>query len=158
MMKTLKRTVVVGALSAAIGLSIGCGGTNGGSGGSVTTTDDTVASSLQTSRRHRPSTIERLDAGAPAAPAAADPTPAGGNANAADVNAAIAAAQTADGQAIPQGAGPNGACPQVLVLLGFWSCPRLAETCSYTTGGVAHSCACDRTDGEGQTPSWVCDQ
>jgi len=157
-MKTFKRTVVLGALSAVVGLSIGCGGTNGSGGGSVTATEDPVASSLQASHRHRRSMIEQLDAGAPAPAAATAPPPAGGNANAANVNAAIAAAQTADGQAIPQGAGPNGDCPQVLVLLGFWSCPTLAETCSYTAGGAAHNCACDRTDGEGQTPSWVCDQ
>jgi hypothetical protein len=153
MMKTLERTLVFGALSAVVAVAIGCGGSNVGGGGSVTGTDDPVASSLQTSRHHRRSIVEQLDAGAPTAPAATDPPPAAGN-----VNAAIAAAQTADGQAIPQGAGPNGACPQVLVLLGFWSCPTLGESCSYTAGGVAHSCACDRTDGEGQTPSWVCDQ
>jgi hypothetical protein len=74
------------------------------------------------------------------------------------VTAAIAAAQTPDGQAIPQGAGPGGACPQVLVMLGFWACPTLGQTCSYAASGDAHNCACDRTDGEGQTPSWVCDQ
>jgi len=148
-----ERSLVFGALSAVVAVSIGCGGTNDGGGGSVTGTGDSVASSLQASRRHRPSMIQRLDAGVPATPAAADPPPATG-----DVNAAIAAAQTSDGQAIPQGAGANGACPQVLVLLGFWSCPTMGQTCSYSASGSAHSCACDRTDGEGQTPSWVCDQ
>ncbi len=154
-MRAFKRTVVFGAMSAVVGLSIGCGEPNSSGGGSVTGTDDSVASSLQASHRHHPSTMAALDAGVTGAPATppADPAPATGN-----VTAAIAAAQTADGQAIPQGAGPNGACPQVLALLGFWSCPTLAETCSYTASGVAHSCACDRTDGEGQTPSWVCDQ
>jgi hypothetical protein len=153
MMKTFAQMVFLGALIAVIGSMVDCGGMNSGGGGSVTGTDDPVASSLRASHRHRGSMIEQLDAGAPAAPAPTDPPPATGN-----VNAAIAAAQTADGRAIPQGAGPNGACPQVLVLLGFWSCPTLAETCSYSAGGVAHNCACDRTDGEGQTPSWVCDQ
>ena len=154
-MKTITRMVFLGALSAAIGSMVGCGGMNSDGGGSVTGSEEPVASSLQARRRHRPSTIETLDAGAPGAAAtpSADPAPAAG-----DVNAAIAAAQTADGQAIPQGAGPNGACPQVLVLLGFWSCPTMGQTCSYTAGGVAHRCACDRTDGEGQTASWVCDQ
>jgi hypothetical protein len=155
MMKTFTRIVFLGALGAAIGLTIGCGETNDGGGGSVTGTDEPEATSLRASRRHHTSMIVALDAGVPAPPA--DPPPAG-NVNAASADTAIAAAQTADGQAIPQGAGPNGACPQVLVLLGFWSCPTLGESCSYTAGGVAHSCACDRTDGEGQTPSWVCDQ
>jgi hypothetical protein len=150
MMKTCGQKVVFGALSAVVGLLIGCGGQENSGSGSVTAPDDTVMASLQTSRHHRASMIDQLDGGAPAAPAAA---PA-----ATDVNAAIAAAQTADGQAIPQGAGPGGACPQVLVLLGFWSCPTLGQTCSYSAAGVQHNCACDRTDGEGQTPSWVCDQ
>ena len=68
----------------------------------------------------------------------------------------IAAAQTPDGAAIPQGPGPNGQCPAVVVLLGFWSCPNIGDTCSYTSGGVGHSCFCNRTDGEGQLPSWIC--
>jgi hypothetical protein len=72
------------------------------------------------------------------------------------VDQAIAAAQTPDGRAIPQGPGPNGECPQVLVMLGFWSCPNLGDACSYSAGGASHTCACQRTDGEGQTPSWVC--
>jgi len=75
-----------------------------------------------------------------------------------DVNAAIAAAQTADGRAIPQPAGPNGTCPEVLVLLGFWSCPTIDETCAYSAAGVHHDCRCSRADGEGQSPAWVCDQ
>ena len=45
----------------------------------------------------------------------------------ADVQAVIAAAQNPDGSAIPQGPGPNGECPQVLVLLGFWSCPQIGH-------------------------------
>jgi hypothetical protein len=75
-----------------------------------------------------------------------------------NVNAAIAAAQTPDGQAIPQAAGPNGQCPEVVVLLGFWSCPTIGQTCSFQSSGVTHNCVCVRTDGEGQNPSWVCDQ
>jgi hypothetical protein len=64
----------------------------------------------------------------------------------------IAAAQTPDGAAIPQGPGPNGECPPVVVLLGFWSCPNIGDTCSSST----RSCFCNRTDGEGQFPSWIC--
>jgi hypothetical protein len=82
----------------------------------------------------------------------------GGSGGAVDINAVIKAAQTPDGQAIPQPPGPNGECPEVLVLLGFWSCPTIGQTCTYTASGVHHACACDRTDGEGQSPSWVCDQ
>ncbi len=74
-----------------------------------------------------------------------------------DVQAVIAAAQNPDGTAIPQGAGPNGECPEVLVVLGFWSCPQIAQTCSYTST-AAHHCQCDRIDGEGGLPAWVCDQ
>ena len=85
-------------------------------------------------------------AGAPTAPPA--PT---------DVQAAISAAQNPDGTAIPQGPGPNGECPQVLVLLGFWSCPQLGQTCSYSAGAT-HDCQCDRINGEGGLPAWVCDQ
>ena len=64
----------------------------------------------------------------------------------------IKAAQTADGAAIPQPSGPNHTCPEVVVRLGFWSCPTIGDTCS--SGG--RSCLCQRTDGEGQFPSWVC--
>lgn len=85
-------------------------------------------------------------AGAPGTPAATT-----------DVQAVIAAAQNPDGTAIPQGPGPNGECPQVLVLLGFWSCPQIGQTCSYTSGAT-HHCLCDRLNGEGGLPAWVCDQ
>jgi hypothetical protein len=74
-----------------------------------------------------------------------------------DASAIIAAARTPDGSAIPQPAGPNGECPPVVVLLGFWSCPTLEATCSYAANGVTHACSCDRVDGEGQTPAWVCE-
>ena len=151
-MESFKRLFVVAVLSAAGSLAIGCGGQTDSGGGLVTDDPAQVASSLRSNGRHRPSTVQPAGTGgAPATPPASTPP-------ATDVNAAIAAAQTADGQAVPQGAGADGACPQVLVLLGFWSCPTLGQTCSYTASGVSHSCACDRTDGEGQTPSWVCDQ
>jgi hypothetical protein len=74
-----------------------------------------------------------------------------------DVQAVIAAAQNPDGTAIPQGPGPNGECPEVLVLLGFWSCPEIGQTCSYSSA-ASHHCQCDRIDGEGGLPAWVCDQ
>jgi hypothetical protein len=88
-----------------------------------------------------------------AAPAGPSSTPAATT----DVQAVIAAAQNPDGTAIPQGPGPNGQCPEVLVLLGFWSCPQSGQTCSYTSG-AAHHCECDRLNGEGGLPAWVCDQ
>jgi len=68
----------------------------------------------------------------------------------------IAAAQTPDGRAIPQPSGPNGACPEVVVQLGFWSCPTINDTCSFTSGGATTHCTCSRTDGEGQSPTWIC--
>lgn len=151
-MEFFKRLLVFAALSTASSLVIGCGGQTENGGGSVTDDPAPVASSLRSSGRHRPTVVQPGGTGGAPATAPADTPPA------TDVTAAIAAAQTSDGQAIPQGAGPGGACPQVLVMLGFWSCPTLGQTCSYAASGVAHSCACDRTDGEGQTPSWVCDQ
>ena len=91
------------------------------------------------------------DAGTP--PNGAD---AGTTAPSQDADAIIAAARTPDGSAIPQPAGPNGECPAVVALLGFWSCPTLGGSCTYTANGASHSCLCNRVDGEGQTPAWVC--
>jgi hypothetical protein len=76
----------------------------------------------------------------------------GGSSSGLTTEQVIKAAQTADGAAIPQPAGPNGACPEVVVRLGFWSCPTIGETCSSPT----RQCTCSRTDGEGQLPSWIC--
>jgi hypothetical protein len=77
-------------------------------------------------------------------------------ASASNTDAIIAAARTPDGRAIPQPAGPNGECAPVVALLGFWSCPDEGSTCSYASGDLTHDCVCDRVDGEGQTPAWVC--
>lgn len=68
----------------------------------------------------------------------------------------IAAARTPDGQAIPQSSGPGGQCPAVVQLLGFWSCVQIGDACTFQSNGVTHACACQRVDGEGQLPSWVC--
>jgi len=81
-----------------------------------------------------------------------------GGATPTDGQAVIRAAQTPDGAAVPQPAGPNGQCPEVVVLLGFWSCPQIGQTCSYTSSSGKHDCFCDRQDGEGGLPDWVCDQ
>ena len=80
-------------------------------------------------------------------------TPGGGGLTTEQV---IAAAQTPDGRAIPQPSGANGACPEVVVRLGFWSCPTINDTCSFTSGGATTHCTCSRTDGEGQSPTWIC--
>jgi hypothetical protein len=64
----------------------------------------------------------------------------------------IKAAQTVDGAAIPQPSGPNHSCPEVVVRLGFWSCPTIGDSCA----SCGRNCQCVRTDGEGQSPSWVC--
>lgn len=103
------------------------------------------------------STGDFVDAGAAGAPASG-PTATATPAASPDVNAVITVAQTPDGTAIPQGPGPNGACPEVLVLLGLWSCPQIGQTCNYQASGVSHNCACDRLNGEGGLPAWVCDQ
>lgn len=67
----------------------------------------------------------------------------------------IAAAQTPDGQAIPQ-ASIDGRCPDVVALLGFWSCVTPGDQCTYVASGVTHHCTCQRVDGEGQLPAWTC--
>jgi hypothetical protein len=145
----------------------GCG--SGGSGGDGSTTYETSDLSWAT-RAHRvrfhpemdgaTETTDALDSGATGTPSAgASATPAAASTTASpDVQAVIAAAQSPDGTAIPQGPGPNGECPQVLVLLGFWSCPQIGQTCSYAAAGTAHHCLCDRLNGEGGLPAWVCDQ
>jgi hypothetical protein len=43
----------------------------------------------------------------------------------------------------------------VFVALGFWSCPQLAQTCSFP--GRAQPCRCAPSSGEGQFSAWVCD-
>jgi len=68
----------------------------------------------------------------------------------------IRAAQTPDGAAIPQPSGPGGTCPEVVVRIGFWSCPTIGDSCTYSNSSGTHHCTCNRTDGEGQFPSWVC--
>jgi hypothetical protein len=80
---------------------------------------------------------------------------AGGSGGARTPEQIIAAAQTPDGSAIPQ-ASVNGHCPEVVALLGFWSCVTIGDQCTYMTSGATHECACQRVDGEGQLPAWIC--
>lgn len=74
-----------------------------------------------------------------------------------NADAIVAAAQTPDGRAIPQGSGPGGQCPDVVALLGFWSCIQSGDTCTFQSAGMNHHCTCKRVDGEGQLPAWSCD-
>ena len=74
-----------------------------------------------------------------------------------NVDAIIKAAQTSDGAAIPQSSLPNGCCPAVVAALGFWSCTTQGDACTYSASGVTHHCTCNRVDGEGQLPAWVCE-
>jgi hypothetical protein len=83
-------------------------------------------------------------------------TGSGGSSGGTSIEAIIRAAQTPDGQAIPQPAGPNGACAPVVAALGFWSCPIIGQTCSFSNSAGTHHCTCSRTDGEGQNPTWIC--
>ena len=94
----------------------------------------------------------------PAPPSTGAAGSSGGGGGTRSIEDIIRAAQTADGRAIPQGPGPSGQCPEVLVALGFWSCVQIGDTCSFSASGITHHCLCQRTDGEGQLPSWVCDQ
>jgi hypothetical protein len=68
----------------------------------------------------------------------------------------IGAARTPDGRAIPQSSLPGGGCPQVVVLLGFWSCVTIGDQCSFAANGVTHHCGCEGGTGEGQAPVWSC--
>ncbi|HKP61742.1 MAG TPA: hypothetical protein VJV78_33660 [Polyangiales bacterium] len=88
-------------------------------------------------------------AGGPSSSSCAAPT---GN-----IDAIIKAAQTPDGRAIPQASLPGGCCPKVVAALGFWSCATLGDACHYSASGATHHCTCNRVDGEGQLPAWVCD-
>lgn len=113
---------------------------------------------------------DRTDSGEPAAESAAlggrhklprkpkppAPVPTPGSGSGLTTEQVIAAAQTPDGRAIPQPSGANGACPEVVVRLGFWSCPTINDSCSFTSGGATTHCTCSRTDGEGQSPTWIC--
>ena len=146
--------VLWGSLSLAIA---GCGGMIEGTSAGASADDSPSGANVIT-------TTEALRGRRRAAPPAStggstSTTTTTGTATAtpATVEEAIAAAQTPDGRAIPQPAGPDGACPAVLTFLGFWSCPTIGETCAFSSAdGVNHPCLCQRTDGEGQTPSWVC--
>lgn len=73
-----------------------------------------------------------------------------------NIDAIIKAAQTPDGAAIPQASLPGGCCPQVVAALGFWSCVTIGDACTYSSSGTTHHCTCNRVDGEGQLPAWVC--
>jgi len=44
--------------------------------------------------------------------------------------------------------------PEVVVRIGFWSCPTIGQTC--TSANPVRHCVCSRTDGEGQNPTWIC--
>src|SRR5262245_9422179 len=133
-----------GLLGALVLAGASCGGMDGTDQG---TAGGDTAESAALWRRHRPPP-------APTPPPPGTGGSTGGSSSGLTTAQVIAAAQTADGQAIPQAAGPNGACPEVVVRLGFWSCPTIGQTCT-STNPVRH-CVCSRTDGEGQFPSWVC--
>jgi hypothetical protein len=149
----MKRSRCMGTAAGVIGALLlaftygGCGGDDGyarapDTAGGGDTSDTGAASELR--RRHRSSTRPT--------PPPSQPAPAPSPGSGAGTEDVIAAAQTPDGRALPQAAGPNGACPEVVVRLGFWSCPTINETCSSPT----RHCTCSRTDGEGQFPTWVC--
>jgi hypothetical protein len=127
--------VVLGCMS--------CGGTEPTDPGTVSADDGTQIEDGALRRRRPP-------------PPPPTNTGGGGSSGGSSIEAIIKAAQTPDGQAIPQPAGPNGVCPQVVQVLGFWSCPTIGQTCSFSSGGTTRHCTCSRTDGEGQFPSWIC--
>jgi hypothetical protein len=162
------RLISVAAVAATLtGVLLGCDGT-GAAGGSTSSADTDTANNdaLRGARRRAgsatPAPPTSSAAGSAATPvdgaaAAATPAPAATAATAATVDQIIAAAQTPDGTAIPQAAGPDGQCPPVVVAVGFWACPTLDQTCSYQAAGAPRNCVCTRTQGEGQSPTWVCE-
>jgi hypothetical protein len=134
-----------------------CGGMiEGDARGSDPGAATTVSETAEALRAHHRATTTTSTTVTTSASAATGAAPAAA-ATSMTADQAIAAAQTSDGRAIPQGSGPGGACPAVLTILGFWSCPTIGDSCAYASAdGVAHTCSCNRTDGEGQAPSWVC--
>jgi hypothetical protein len=139
---------------------VACGGTGNIDGTDETAGRDTtapvdpIASHTDAlAWRARSRTLVRAPAPTQAPVSHAAPTPTPAATSAAD---AVASAQTADGRAIPQSSLPGGACPAVVAAVGFWSCVTLGDQCTYSSGGVSHSCTCSRVDGEGQAPEWLC--
>ena len=149
------RGVLGGVIGAVMLASVGCGSDDGYAAEPGTVGgNDTQSQAAEALRRRA-----RRSPPPPATSPGTDGTSGGstggggtGSTSTATTEQVIAAAQTADGRAIPQPSGPGGACPEVVVRLGFWSCPTIGDTCS--SGG--RSCTCNRTDGEGQNPSWLC--
>ena len=140
-MRRLGLIGLVGGVAGALMLTFaGCGGMEDDPGS--VGADTTQTSALL--RRRRPP--------APQPPPPAPNPGSGCSQSGLTTDQVIKAAQTPDGAAIPQPSCPNHTCPEVVVRLGFWSCPTIGDTCS--SGG--RSCLCQRTDGEGQFPSWVC--
>lgn len=136
---------LVGGIAGVLALaSVGCGDMEGNDPGTMGADDGTQVSELWRARRRPP-------APQPPPPPPA-PNPGSCSQSGLTTDQVIKAAQTPDGAAIPQPSCPNHACPEVVVRLGFWSCPTIGDTCS--SGG--RNCLCQRTDGEGQFPSWVC--
>lgn len=134
---------IVGGLAGVLALaSVSCGSMDGTD--EATAGGDTNESSALFRRHRQPPPPTSTGTGGST----------GGSSSGLTTQQVIAAAQTPDGQAIPQAAGPNGACPEVVVRIGFWSCPTIGQTCT-STNPVRH-CVCSRTDGEGQNPTWIC--
>src|SRR5262245_7713921 len=144
---------MVGGLIGAVTVAVAGCGMEGDDPGTVGA-DDGVGESAALWRRHRPAPPPPSSTGSGGSGGNGGTT--GGSTSGMTTAQAIAAAQTADGRAIPQPAGANGACPEVVVRLGFWSCPTINQTCSFTSAGRTTHCTCSRTDGEGQFPSWIC--
>ena len=136
----IKSIVVVGVVGLLFA-AVGCGGMEDDPGSVGADTVETGA--LWRSRRRPP---------APQPPPPTTNPGTGGSQGGLTTEQVIKAAQTPDGAAIPQPSGPNHTCPEVVVRLGFWSCPTIGDTCASS----GRSCTCVRTDGEGQFPSWVC--
>lgn len=162
-MKSMQAWSIAGGL-ALLALGVGCGGENGANNGaaSESVVDPQTEALARHARRQgravttptaQPAVAASGGAGpTPSATTDAGATPSTASSAPSDVSRIVAAAQTPDGTAIPEAAGPNGQCPPVVVALGFWSCPTMGQTCSYT----GHQCSCVRPDGEGQYPAWVC--
>jgi hypothetical protein len=154
-MRQFALTKMFGGVAGVLVLAcIGCGGMENDPG-TLGGDDGTQASELWRARRRAPApppTTTTTNPGGSSGGATGGSGGSGSSTSGLTTEQVIKAAQMPDGAAIPQPSGANHTCPEVVVRLGFWSCPTIGDTCS--SGG--RSCLCQRTDGEGQFPSWIC--
>jgi hypothetical protein len=157
MTSRIRKTGLVAALALSAVFSLGCGDEGTYAQAAVPGEEDAASQlSALRGRRHHAVTGGSAASGSATTGGGATSSGAGSGGNDPTLADVIAAAQTPDGRAIPQDVGADGQCPDVVRLLGFWSCLNIQTQCSFQADGVTHSCTCLPTSGEGQYPSWSC--